>query len=282
MRARRSGLPVLGALLGLLVTWGSPVHAQQSSPDSTRADSSRASRAGSSGAPLVTDRPDFTESTASVEPGRVQVEAGYTLSRQDGVDEHAVGEVLARVGVGRRVEIRVAPSSYVLVNGRETSVDGLADPSVGAKATLLEPGPDAPGALPSAAVLASSSLPTGHDALNPNGAEPEAILALDWELGDRVSLGANLKQGLPISGGERYAQTVASTALGLRVHGQLGAYLEYYTLRPSAPEAGAADVANGGLTLLLGPDAQLDARLGAGLGPEAPDLILGVGLALRR
>ncbi|MFQ5990494.1 MAG: hypothetical protein ACE5K9_11330 [Candidatus Methylomirabilales bacterium] len=36
---------------------------------------------GSKPDPLVTDRPDFTESTETVAPGRFQIEAGYTFSR---------------------------------------------------------------------------------------------------------------------------------------------------------------------------------------------------------
>ena len=34
--------------------------------------------------PLVTDRPDFTESAVGVPIGRVQIEAGYTWTRKGG------------------------------------------------------------------------------------------------------------------------------------------------------------------------------------------------------
>lgn len=231
-------------------------------------------------APLVTDRPDFTESTASVAPGRVQVETGYTLSRRDGGDDHAVGEVLVRLGLASPLEARLAPGSYAVMDAPGGSVDGIQNPAVGAKATLLEPSPR-PAAVPSVALLASTTLPAGHDAVSADGAEPAAALALGWTLGERASLGANLKHARLLDDGERFGRTVASAALGVDASGPLSAYAEFYTLRPDAPGAGDADVVNGGLTLLLGPDAQLDARVGAGLGRPAPDLILGVGFTGR-
>lgn len=230
--------------------------------------------------PLVTDRPDFTESTASVAPGRVQLESGYTLTRADETDAHDLGEVLVRIGFAAPVELRLGANSYRVADADGGTTSGWTGPSVGAKVTLLEPaGGDL--LVPSVALLAGTSLPAGHDELSPGGAEPEAALALGWDLPGRLSLGANLKRGRPLHEGERFGRTTASLAAGLSLTERLGAYLEAYTLRPSAPERGETDVLNGGLTLLLGPDVQLDARLGTGLG-RGPDLVLGVGGSVRR
>lgn len=231
-------------------------------------------------APLVTDRPDFTESTASVAPGRVQLESGYTLTRTDVTDAHDVGELLVRIGVAEPLELRLGANSWHVADAPGGTTSGWTGPAVGAKATLLEPGGDHP-LVPSVALLAGTSLPAGHDELAPSGAEPEATLALGWELTGRLSLGANLTRGRPLRDGERFGRTTASLAAGLSLTERLGTYLEAYTRRPSAPAGGDTDVLNGGVTLLLGPDAQLDARLGAGLA-GGPDLVLGVGLAVRR
>ena len=54
--------------------------------------------------PLISDRPDFTESAATITPGRVQMEAGYTFARLEEVEGHAIGEILARIGVLSGVE----------------------------------------------------------------------------------------------------------------------------------------------------------------------------------
>lgn len=278
----RAGPHLHRLLLGLALPAVASTANAQPSTSTPPPDSAAGARPEAARSPLVTDRPDFTESTASVAAGRVQVESGYTLSRTAGSEEHALGEVLVRVGVARRVELRVVPDSYLLVEGPDGTVEGLADPSLGAKATLVEPGPDAAGPVPAVALLTSVSLPAGDDALNPDGAQPSAALALGWDVGDRLSVGANVKHTRRLSEGERFGRTTASAALGVSATGRLGAYLEYYTLRPTAPASGDADVVDGGITFLLGPDAQLDARVGVGLGPPAADLIFGLGLSVRR
>src|SRR3972149_2072098 len=53
--------------------------------------------------PLVTDRPDFTESTVTVGLGGVQLEMGYTYTRDEAsggnTTEHPFPETLLRVGM---------------------------------------------------------------------------------------------------------------------------------------------------------------------------------------
>ena len=66
-------------------------------------------------APLVADRPDFTEATTTVGLGVFQIEFGYTfgLDRDDGnsVRGHSFGEPLLRAGVlAEWLELRVAAS----------------------------------------------------------------------------------------------------------------------------------------------------------------------------
>ena len=61
---------------------------------------------------LVTDRPDFTESAVTITPGRVQVEAGASVAEADGTEALAVGELLVRIGLTERWELRLAPGSY--------------------------------------------------------------------------------------------------------------------------------------------------------------------------
>ncbi len=61
---------------------------------------------------LVTDRPDQTESSALVPPGYVQVETGWSLSRnQEGgirTNTHTFPGTLFRIGALDRMELRLA------------------------------------------------------------------------------------------------------------------------------------------------------------------------------
>lgn len=62
--------------------------------------------------PLISDRPDFTESTSTVHPGEVQAEGRYTFSQVSDERSSAAGELLVRIGVTRRAELRLEPGSY--------------------------------------------------------------------------------------------------------------------------------------------------------------------------
>jgi len=240
---------------------------------------------------LVTDRPDFTESALTITPGRVQVEAGASVAEDDGTDALAVGEVLVRIGLSERWELRLAPGSYERVEaGRGATVDGLGDSSVGVKLTLPEVArlfPD--GARPDVAVIADADLPTGDDELGEDGVRPGAILSLAWDLSPRAGLGVNLGYRRARSGGERFNQGSASVAVGWAAGDRLSLFGEWFAVGelvpPSRPGRGAdtdwVHHADGGLTWLVNDDFQLDAFVGFGLSDEAPDHFAGVGFAAR-
>jgi len=229
--------------------------------------------------PLVTDRPDFTESAAVPGAGRVQLEGGWTVEGAGDARAHSLGEVLLRIGIGDQLEARVEPGSWVSADdgeGGETS--GLDDAGLGFKVLLFRA--QSP-AVPDGALLVSTSVPTGDDEIGEPGWQPEARLALGWELSESWSLGANAGWGRPQDGGERFDQAVGSVALGRSLGGPWGAFLELYGLAPSGPDADDAAYVDGGFTLGLGPDAQLDIRAGAGLTDASADWLFGLGFARR-
>lgn len=63
--------------------------------------------------PLVTDRPDFTESAETIAPGHLQIESGITRSREDATETDSVGEILLRVGLTPNLELRAGFNSYL-------------------------------------------------------------------------------------------------------------------------------------------------------------------------
>jgi hypothetical protein len=232
---------------------------------------------------LVTDRPDFTESASVPGGGRIQVEGGWTVEGDGDARAHSLGEILVRIGVGERFEARIEPLTWVSVDGDETvdaaEFDGLDDAGIGFKVMLFDAEP--PGR-PAAALLAGTTVPTGDDDIGEEGWQPEARLALGWDLSAVWSLGANLGWGRPEEGGERFDQALGSVALGRAIGERVGAFLELYGLAPAGAD-GDDDAAylDGGFTLGFGSDAQLDARAGAGLTDAAADWFFGLGFARR-
>ena len=228
--------------------------------------------------PIVTDRPDFTESAAVAGRGRVQVEGGWTVEESGEAREHSLGEVLVRIGLGDRFEVRIEPGSWIWADDGAADVSGLDDAGLGLKVLVLEE--QAP-AIPATALLFSTSVPTGVEEIGSTEWYPEVRLALGWTLSESWSLGANAGWARADDESEGFDQALGSLALGRSLGERRGMFLELYGFAPVGPDEDDSAVFDGGVTLALGPDAQLDARAGVGLTDAAPDWLFGVGFARR-
>lgn len=218
--------------------------------------------------PLVTDRPDFTESAAAVVPGRVQVEAGATFESLDGIDAWSVGELLARIGVISGVELRVGVPSWIDVDGLE----GFDDAFLGGKVEI--PASDTWGT----AVLFGTTVPVGDEEVAAAEWQPEVVLALERDLSERVGVGFNGGWGRPVVGEERVDELFGSAAVGFDLGDGWGAFAETFGF---VTDGDGRAFVNGGITRLIGLDLQLDARIGTGVGGASDEWFAGVGLSQR-
>lgn len=244
--------------------------------------------------PLVTDRPDETESTGVVASGFIQLEVGWTVTEAS--DEiaasrtHTLPEGLVRIGVFPRLEARVGlpvwSSVETEIDQSEQRSDGFGDASLGLKLRLAEGG----GAAPALALLAGATLPTGEEGFSSERVDPSFRLSFSSDFSDRLAVGWNV--GLerateavpgPADGLVRDTRTelVYTLAAGLALTERLGAFLEGFGtagLEASRPAWHAAD---GGFTFLVADNLQLDVRAGAGLDEDSDDWFLGVGASTR-
>ncbi len=223
---------------------------------------------------LVGDRPDFTESSVAVSPGRVQVEAGTTWTRDEGETAHELGEVLVRIGVVEDLELRLGLGSWV----RAGDAEGWDGGSLGLKAQLVEGW----GWRPELAVLLGTATPFGDEEVADESWQPEAKLALGWELAEDLELGVNAGYARPGKGESRFDQAQWSAALGWGATERLGFFLEAFGFGREEAEGDATRYLDAGVTWLLGPELQLDARVGRGLGDDAAEWFAGAGVVVRR
>jgi len=94
---------------------------------------------------LVSDRPDFTESAESIRRGDIQWESGFSWERAAGSRTGLMGTPLMRLGLGRKLELRLASDGWTSLSEGPGGPDGpgrkwrgLPDSSVGFKWKFLE------------------------------------------------------------------------------------------------------------------------------------------------
>jgi hypothetical protein len=237
---------------------------------------------GSAAEPLVTDRPDFTESPETVAPGRFQLEAGYTFTRRGDDKQHALGELLLRIGLWQQIELRLGGNSYVWLDSPDGDADGFEDLSLGVKIKLLEGSERFELTRPTVGVIIATTLPTGADDIGEDEPQPEFVLAMAWDLSERFSLGSNLNYAYASEDGDRFHQFSGSLVLGYQLTERWGTYIEYFGFVPESDDGPNTSFFNGGFTYLINDDLQLDARIGVGaFNGRSPDYFTGAGVSWR-
>lgn len=213
--------------------------------------------------PIVTDRPDFTESAQTVPRGRTQIETGMTFTRTGNGKERgrAFDETLIRIGTGDRSELRLEVPSYMRIRSGGARSSGFDDAYLGGKWVLHR----GEGGKAGMAILAGSTLPTGSRNIAERRAQPEAVLAVEAELSEKVSLGTNWGIVRASAEGQRFGQLFGSVALDYELNDRWGTYSELYVYNREERGGSARKYFNGGFTYLVNDDLQLDARVGCAL-----------------
>jgi len=237
--------------------------------------------AGAPREPLVSDRPDFTESIETMKPSEVQLEGGHTFERVSSEKTNTTGELLLRIGVSDRVELRLEPGSYTKITSPLGDIHGREDGGLGAKLRLHVPSDDSPSIVPALSLVVRSSLPTGTWRFRQPRLQPEVKLASEWTLSERLSLATNVNVARPRDENGRYTELAASASFGYELTLRVGMYAEVFGFAPQLDGVGRTHYANTGFTVGFTPDVQLDLRGGVGLNGNAPDYFVGAGLVRR-
>jgi len=227
--------------------------------------------------PIVTDRPDQTESSLTVARGSVQIEAGWSTTRDGSgalrTRAHALPEVLVRIGAGDRLEARLGFAGW---QRNETGASGVGDLEAGFKYRLTPAG--GPG--PVVALMTDVALPTGADGFTGEQVSPVVRLAVAHELSETVGTAYHAGVSVVRTGTETGIEAIYTWTVGVALAEPVGAFVETFgTVNLSAGETRA--LLDGGFTLQLRPNLQLDLSGGVGLNDSADDWFLGAGVAVR-
>ena len=217
--------------------------------------------------PIVTDRPDQTESSQTVPRNTVQVETGWSVAGNLGVSDHAFLGTLVRLGVGPTAEARLG------FGGLNRSAGGweAGDFEVGFKQRLR----DGEGASPTVALLAHVTITSGARLV------PNARIAVSHELADRVSTGYNLGIEASRTSGPWLAEAIYTWTFGFGLTDRLGAFAEVFGSVGLSASGATGTSLDGGLTFGIAPRVQLDVAAGFGVAGVSDEWFLGAGLAVR-
>lgn len=245
-------------------------------------------RAQTGAPPLITDRPDQTESAVVVPRGSFQLELGgaHVFDRPgSGASTRLVnlGAALLRIGVARPLELRVGFAGWHRAEPDGAPVlHGFGDLDLGAKLVLAE----GAGFSPAVAVMGAVTVPTGHEAFRAAGLDPAFRVSLSHELPGGLGLGYNAgalwtTQG-DLAGNESLRTDLLYTlTLARGLTERLGAFVEGFGVVGVSDGQPAWHALDAGFTLALRANLQLDASAGIGLNEAAEDWFVGAGISVR-
>jgi Putative MetA-pathway of phenol degradation len=239
--------------------------------------------------PLETDRPDFTEASSTIAPGRVQLESGYTFvsDRAGGISTtaHAIPQFVWRIGMTERFEMRIVWDAGYLTErevdrgpGTVTRRSGGTDMDLGIKTALLEPD----GWIPEASLITTLSVQTGADQFRSRRTQPKSNLLYGWDITENLSFAGSTGLQYLIEDGDNFTQFHQSLTTGYSFTEKLGMYVEWFAFGFAGDEeAKPQHYLDGGFTYKFTPNFQVDIRAGWGLNEAAEDFFSGVGYAIR-
>ena len=239
--------------------------------------------------PLVTDRPDITESSQVVGPGRFQIETGLLReyrSGRNGDERSLFTPTLLRLGLTSRWEARLETDGYSRArvfspDAGVTRTSGYSVLAPGAKYQIREAGEG--WTEPSLAAIFHVNVPSGSGIFRGQKLTWDAKVAADWDLAPKWSLGVNAALVFDEDDrGKVFTSGVLTGSLGRELTNRVRSFVELATQLPESSHGGRALVLDGGFTYLLNLDTQLDLAVGTGLSGATPaDVFWTLGLSRR-
>jgi hypothetical protein len=237
---------------------------------------------------IVTDRPDFVESSNVVGAGRFQLETSLAMDRNKAggfKDRSYSTPTLFRFGITDTLELRVETDGRIhnksdnLATGASTTQNGYADTSVGVKWHAV----DEDGMRPSMGVLAHFDLDSGSGPFRAQGRGGSLRLAAEWELPGEMALG--VMPGVAWQhddDGRRYTSGIFGIVLGKSWTERWRTFVEYSAPQIArASHGGSQHTVDIGTAYLLADTVQVDTALSRGLNNNTPDWSWTVGFSIK-
>jgi hypothetical protein len=219
------------------------------------------------------DRPSFSSSTHTVPAGHVQLEGGTSRTIFGNTSGYDVGELLMRVGLSSRIEVRANFPSYVVSRTAGVRISGSDDSSIEGK-FLLKSGDR--GAL---AVLTTAILATGSRSVAEHKFQPGVTLISDVSVTKKIVVTTNGGYYRASEAGQRYNFTFGVSTVNFALTRNLSVFTEFYALNHQ--HGWLRRYAATGISWTVKKKTAFDLGGGVGLGNHAhgPDHYLEIGIS---
>jgi len=234
---------------------------------------------------IVTDRPDFVESSSVVGRGVFQFETSVAAERgrrgADGARTRTYSTpTLLRYGVSDTLELRLETDGRLVERGGGNgNSSGYGDVALGVKWHAL----DEAGGRPSLGFLLHADIDSGSAPFRGHGVRPSLRMAAEWELPDGYALG--VMPGVFADrrdDGARYGGAIFGIVLGKSWSERFRSFVELSAPRIAhGRDGGSVLTFDVGGAWLIGQRWQLDTALSRGLNRHTPDLSVTLGISGR-
>ena len=233
---------------------------------------------------IVTDRPDFVESSDVVGKNRFQLETSLAgeRSKVDGIRVRSISTpTLLRLGVSDTLELRMETEGWMRETTGGVSEHGMNDISIGTKWHVLDG--DEESGRPALAWLFHADLPTGSRAFKGQGTRPSVRLTAEWDLPDGFGLG--VMSGLyrdRNEAGQHFTGGILAATFGKSFTEKLHGFVELAGQQiAKARNGGSLVTFDTGASYLITESLQVDTALFFGLNKTSPDLGWTVGISAK-
>ena len=228
------------------------------------------------------DRPDVSSGARTVGAGRVQLEADLLAERTrlagEPTERRLSAEMLLRIGISQRLELRVDGEPIVRLRGADDATD-VGDFRIGAKWRFVDGGDGSP----MLALLPSVKLPAAPTPIGTGKTDYAIVLAASFELPADFGLDANA--GLGAVGQTRpggyLLQALVSASLSRKLGAGLTGFGEvFYSSREEWSGRDQVGV-DAGIVWTVQPNIAIDAAVGTSLYGRVPDVFVRAGGSVR-
>lgn len=239
------------------------------------------------GAPLETDRASYTPAITTTRPGRIIYESSYSfIQNRNTFNNHSYPEIISRVGLTERLELRVGWNYEIGGGGEISNGDPGGVPEepktqrdsqmvYGFKYALTKQS----GWMPQSAAIVEATTPTS----GPNSATSMNLAYVwGWTLPNEWQLASSFRYIPTTENGNHFNQYSPSIVLNVPVAERWIAHGEYFGIFTDGRQSGSnRQYFSPGLRYLITPNLEIGARVGWGLTQDSANFFSNVGFGIQ-